>query len=126
MELINSHRELKVYQMAFKNAMDIYHLTKSFPKEETYSLTSQIRRSSRSVNSNIAEAFRRRQYPKSFLSKLSESEAEAGETQNWLDFSLACEYLSAENHQILDTEYDKIIGMLVIMQRYPEKWTIKP
>ena len=55
-----------------------------------------------------------------------ESEAEAGETQNWLDFSLACEYLSAENHRILDAEYDKIIGMLIIMQRYPEKWTIKP
>ncbi|MCK9639197.1 MAG: four helix bundle protein [Prolixibacteraceae bacterium] len=111
--------------MAFKNAMDIYHLTKKFPKEETYSLTSQIRRSSRSVNSNIAEAFRRRQYPKSFLSKLSESEAEAVETKNWLDFSLACEYLSVENHRIIDTEYDKIIGMLVIMQRFPEKWTIK-
>jgi len=124
MELIKSHRELKVYQKAFRSAMEIYQLTKAFPKEETYSLIDQIRRSSRSVNSNIAEAFRRRQYPKSFCSKLSESEAEAAETQNWLDFSLACQYLSPENHRILDDEYDHIIGMLVNMQKNPGKWTI--
>lgn len=124
MELIKSHRELKVYQKAFRSAMEIYQLTKVFPKEETYSLIDQIRRSSRSVNSNIAEAFRRRQYPKSFCSKLSESEAEAAETQNWLDFSLACQYLSSENHHILDDEYDNIIGMLVNMQKNPGKWTI--
>jgi four helix bundle protein len=124
MELIKSHRELKVYQKAFGTAMEIYRLSKHFPKKETYSLIDQIRRSSRSVNSNIAEAFRRRQYPKSFLSKLSESEAEAAETQNWLDFSLACQYLSAKKHQILDVEYDNIIGMLVNMQKHPEKWTI--
>ncbi len=124
MDLIKSHRELKVYQKAFKSAMEIYHLTKEFPKEKTYSLIDQIRRSSRSVNSNIAEAFRRRQYPKSFLSKLSESEAEAAETQNWLDFSLACKYLSPEKHRILDDEYDNIIGMLVNMQKHPESCTI--
>lgn len=111
--------------MAFRSAMDIFIITKDFPKEETYSLIDQIRRSSRSVNSNIAEAFRRRQYPKSFLSKLSESEAEAAETQNWLDFSLACHYLSAEKYNTLNEEYNHIIGMLVNMQRYPEKWTIK-
>jgi four helix bundle protein len=104
--------------------MEIYRLSKNFPKEETYSLIDQIRRSSRSVNSNIAESFRRRQYPKSFLSKLSESEAEAAETQNWLDFSLACQYLSPEKYQELDLEYDNIIGMLVNMQKHPEKWTI--
>lgn len=124
MKLINNHRELTVYQKAFACAMEIYSLTKEFPREETYSLIDQIRRSSRSVNSNIAEAFRRRQYSKSFLSKLSESEAEAAETQNWLDFSLACQYLSSEKHRILDDGYDNIIGMLVNMQKHPEKWTI--
>ena len=122
MELIKNHRELKVYQKAFCSAMEIFQLTKTFPKEETYSLIDQIRRSSRSVNSNLAEAFRRRQYPRSFCSKLSECEAEAAETQNWLDFSLACQYLSTENHRLLDDEYDKIIGMLVTMQKYPDKW----
>jgi four helix bundle protein len=80
MEIINSHHELKVYKMAFSNAMKIYQLSRTFPKEETYSLTDQIRRSSRPVCSNIAEAFRRRRYPKS-------SEAEAAETQNWLSFA---------------------------------------
>ena len=124
MEIIKSHRELKVYQLAFKNAMNIYEITKSFPKEETYSLTDQIRRSSRSVCSNISEAFRRRKYPKSFSSKLNESEAETAETQNWIDFALACNYISTESHQIIDKECDNIIGMLVIMQRHPDKWGI--
>lgn len=94
MDIIRSHRELKVYRLAFQNAMKIYLLTKSFPKEETYLLTDQIRRSSRSVCSNIAEGFRRRKYPKSFSSKLNESEAEAAETQNWLDFALECNYIT--------------------------------
>jgi len=74
---IRTHRELEVYKLAFKTAVEIYHLSKSFPKEETYSLTDQIRRSSRSVCANIAEAFRKRKYPKHFVSKLSDSEAEA-------------------------------------------------
>lgn len=124
MEIIKSHRELKVYQLSFKIAMEIYKLSKAFPKEETYSLTDQIRRSSRSVSSNISEAFRRRKYPKSFSSKLNESEAEAAETQNWLDFAVECGYISKENHQLVDKEYENIIGMLVNMQRYPEKWSI--
>jgi len=124
MEIIKSHRELNVYQIAFKNAMKIYEISKTFPKEETYSLTNQIRRSSRSVCSNIAEAFRRRKYPKSFSSKLNESEAEAAETQNWLDFAFECNYILEETHHSLDKEYDIIIGMLVNMQRHPDKWGI--
>ncbi|HAQ20012.1 MAG TPA: four helix bundle protein [Prolixibacteraceae bacterium] len=124
MEIIKSHRELKVYQSAFSNAMKIYSVSKSFPKEETYSLTDQIRRSSRSVCSNIAEAFRRRKYPKSFSSKLNESEAEAAETQNWLDFALECNYISIETHELIDKEYENIIGMLVNMQRHADKWGI--
>ena len=124
MEILKSHRDLKVYQCAFKYAMRIYSLSKSFPKEETYSLTDQIRRSSRSVSSNIAEAFRRRKYIKSFCCKLNESEAEAAETQNWLDFALNCNYITLEEHHIINKEYDNIIGMLVNMQKYSDKWEI--
>ena len=124
MEIIKSHRELRVYIKSFEKAMEIFAFSKTFPREELYSLTDQIRRSSRSVSSNIAEAFRRRKYPKSFASKLNESEAEAAETQNWLDFALSCEYVQPEIHKELDTAYDEIIGMLVMMQKHPEKWSI--
>ena len=123
MKVIKSHRELEVYQLAFQASMKIYVLTKSFPREELYSLTDQIRRSSRSVSANISEAFRRRKYPKSFCNKLNESEAEAAETQNWLDYSLSCSYMSKEIHSELDREYENIIGKLVNMQKYPENWT---
>ena len=124
MDRINNHRELRVYQRAFEAAMKIFELSKSFPREETYSLTDQIRRSSRSVSANISEAFRKRIYPKSFISKLSDSEAEAAETQNWLDFALKCGYITTEAHLSLDNEYNDIIGMLVNMQRNPDKWSI--
>lgn len=124
MEIIKSHRELNVYKLAFSSSMKIFSLSKSFPKEEIYSLTDQIRRSSRSVCSNIAEAFRRRKYPKAFSSKLNESEAEAAETQNWLDFAFECEYINIEAYHLLDKEYENIIGMLVNMQKHPEKWSI--
>jgi len=77
MEKIKTHRELRVYQLSFEAGMEIFRMTKSFPKEETYSLTDQIRRSSRSVSGNLAEAFRKRRYPKAFVSKLSDSEGEA-------------------------------------------------
>ena len=87
---IRSHKELDVYKDSFNAAMRIFEISKGFPREETYSLTDQIRRSSRSVCSNTAEAFRKRRYPKAFISKLSDSEAEAAETQTWLDFSLSC------------------------------------
>ena len=124
MEIIKSHRELRVYQKSFEVSMEIFRLTKGFPKEETYSLTDQIRRSSRSVSSNIAEAFRRRKYPKSFGSKLNESEAESAETQNWLDYALACNYINLDDHKKLDERYNEILGMLVKMQQSPNKWTI--
>jgi four helix bundle protein len=124
MEIIKSHRQLRVYKMAFITAMKIFVISQTFPKEEIYSLTDQIRRSSRSVSSNIAEAFRRRKYPKSFLNKLNESEAEAAETQNWLDFALSCNYITETTHQSLDQDCENITGMLVSMQKQPEKWTI--
>ena len=114
-----------MFQSAFKSSMEIFFLTKSFPKEEVYSLTSQIRRSSRSVSANIAEAFRKRRYEKAFISKLCDSEAEAAETQVWLDYSLECGYMSNDICQRVYQDYEKIIGMLVMMINHPEKWSFK-
>ena len=120
---IRSHRELEVFILSFGNAMKIFEISKGFPKEETYSLTDQIRRSSRSVCANIAEAFRKRKYPKSFISKLSDSESEAAETQTWLDFSLSCKYITETEHHDLNETYDKILGKLVTMSLHPENWS---
>lgn len=119
-----THRELDVYRMAFEAAMRIFQLTKGFPKEETYSLTDQIRRSSRSVCSNIAETWRKRRYEAAFVSKLNDAEAEAAETQVWLEFSVKCNYLDADIGHELYATYDNILGKLVTMIRHPEQWTI--
>ena len=124
MEKIKTHRELKVFQLSFEVGMEIFRITKSFPKEELYSLTDQIRRSSRSVSGNLAEAFRKRRYPKAFVSKLSDSEGEAAETQVWLDYALECGYLDKETHAVLNDKYDHIIAMLVNMSIKPENWVI--
>jgi len=105
MNLIKSHKELIVYQLAFKVSMEIFKITKIFPKDEVYSLTSQIRRSSRSVCSNLAEAFRKRRYKKAFVSKLSDSEGETAETQVWLDYAFECEYIPEEAYSRLINEY---------------------
>jgi len=123
MNAIRSHKELIVYQLAFKVSMEIFTITRKFPKEEVYSLTSQILRSSRSVCANLSEAFRKRRYEKAFISKLSDSEGEAAETQVWLDYSIECEYISVEIYKSLFAEYEKIIGMLVNMHKHPEKWS---
>ena len=120
---IRSHRDLDTYKLAFKASMEIYELTKSFPVDEKYSLTDQIRRSSRSVCANLAEAFRKRKYPKHFISKLSDAESEAAETQTWLEFSLKCSYIDKDKYQTLDSKYEKVIGKLVNMALHPEKWT---
>ena len=120
---IRTHRELEVYELAFKIAVEIYKLSKLFPKEETYSLTDQIRRSSRSVCANLAEAFRKRKYPKHFVSKLTDSESEAAETQVWLDFALEFGYIDEETYARLDSSCNSVIGMLVTMSNQPEKWT---
>jgi len=103
--------------------MEIFRMTKSFPKEETYSLTDQIRRSSRSVSGNLAEAFRKRRYPKAFVSKLSDSEGEAAETQVWLDYALNCGYIDITIHTTLNDKYDHILAMLVKMINEPENWS---
>ena len=121
---IRTHRELEVYKIAFAASMKIFDLSKSFPKVETYSLTDHMRRSSRSVCSNITETFRRRRYEKSFIAKLNDSEGEAAETQTWLEFSLECDYINKKDFDFLINEYENVLGKLVIMSKQPQKWTI--
>jgi len=116
------HRELRVYQLAFETAVRIQQLTKAFPQEERFSLTDQIRRSSRSVCANIAEAWRKRRYPKHFVSKLSDADSEAAETQVWLEFALHFGYLSAEIYGELVDRYNRTCSQLSIMMDEPEKW----
>lgn len=122
MSVIKSHRDLRVYRAAFEAAMEIFELTKSFPPEERFSLVDQIRRSSRSVCQCIGESWRKRRYPKHFVSKLSDAETEAEETRVWLEFSLRCGYISQATFDDLDDRYDKILGQLVLMAANPEKW----
>jgi len=120
---IRSHNELETYNLAFQAAMDIFELTKKIPNEEKYSLTDQIRRSSKSVYANLAEAFRKRKYPKHFISKLSDCESEEAETQVWLQFSLECNCFDKNKYQAMVLTYDKILGKLVNMSLQPEKWS---
>jgi four helix bundle protein len=120
------HTDLDVYQRAFSAAMVVFRLSRNFPPEERYSLTDQVRRSSRSVCSNLAEGWRKRRYPASFVSKLNDSEGEAAETQSWLQFAVECGYLKGTDTRSLYTDYDYIIGMLVKMQNDPTRWTLTP
>ncbi|MCQ4138877.1 four helix bundle protein [Chryseobacterium sp. EO14] len=122
MPTIKFHQDLQVYQKSFDTAMEIYQLSKIFPKEERYSLTDQIRRSSRSVSANISEAWGKRKYEKSFIAKLTDSECEARETQTWLQFALACNYINEEQFKILNNQYNQIIGMLVNMMSQSQNW----
>jgi four helix bundle protein len=121
---ITRHMELEVYQKAFAAAMRIFELSKSFPAEERYSLTYQVRRSSRSVCANQAEAWRERIYKAHFASKLNDSEAEAAETQTWLQFAVECGYLAREAATELYKEYESVIAMLVSMRNHPEDWCV--
>ncbi len=117
---INSYRELRVYQAAIEAAMKIFELTKTFPKEEIYSMTDQMRRSSRSVCSNIGEAWRKRRYKAAFIAKLNDSETEATETQVWLELAFRSGYISQEINDELFAEYESIIAQLVVMINQPE------
>lgn len=119
---LQGHRDLKVYRLAYRLAMEIFEASKEFPKEEKYSLTDQIRRSSRSVTANIAEGFRKRQYPKMFVSKLADADGEATETQVWLDFARDCKYLPVERYADLVKEYEEVGRMLGSMMSTPEKF----
>lgn len=119
---MSTFRDLKVYQKAFKLAMDIFNLTKSFPEEEKYGLTSQIRRSSRSVYSLIAEAYRKRKYPAHFVSKTTDADMENSETQVWLDFSLSCKYINRDVYKDYLTSSEEVGKMLNHMIENPEKY----
>jgi four helix bundle protein len=121
-ERIESFRDLNVYKAAFELQQEIFTITKSFPKEELFSLTDQMRRSSRSIGANIAESWQKRRYVAHFVSKLSDADGEQAETQHWLDTSFACKYISNEEHRKL-LEKCKVIGrMLGKMLREPQKW----
>jgi len=121
---IQSYKELRVYQAAMQAARRIFELSKSFPAGEKYSLTDQIRKASRSVCSNIGEAWRKRRYRAHFISKLSDSEGEAEETRVWLEISLNCGYRSDADASDLDQKYDRILAQLVNMIEHPEQWVI--
>ena len=123
-EKIIAHGQLEVYRKAFETAMVIFELSKKFPKEETYSLTDQIRRSSRSVCANLAEAWRKRRYEASFISKLNDVEAEEAETQSWLEFASACGYLKKEEASDLRSTYERIIGTVVGMINHADSWIL--
>src|SRR4030042_281642 len=123
-KLIRTHHDLDVYQTAFDLAMKIFQRSKSFPKEERYSLTDQVRRSSRSVCTNLVEAWRKRRYEASFLSKLNDAEAEGAETQVWLEFAVQCGYLGAETGQELSASYDAILGTIVTLINNPQPWLL--
>jgi four helix bundle protein len=122
---IRSFRDLIVWQKAMDAAMEIFELTKKWPSEEKYSLTDQIRRSSRSVPANISEAWRKRRYPAMWVSKLSDSEGEAAETQTHLEIAKRCKYLTEEDRLRIDALYEEILAMLVAMIDQPEKWSIR-
>jgi len=119
---INSFKDLIVYQKAYKLAMEIFEISKEFPKEEKYSLTDQIRRSSRSVTSCIAESWAKRRYLKYFVNKLTDSLGEEYETETWLDYSQDCKYITEKKHEELLSGYDEVRKMLISMINNPDKW----
>jgi four helix bundle protein len=125
-ERIASFRDLRVYQLAFSTQQEIFELSKGFPKEEKYSLTDQIRKSSRSVGANIAEAWQKRRYPAHFVSKLSDSDGEQAETQHWLDTAVACEYITTAKHAALMESMQSIGRMLGRMIATPEDFCQNP
>ena len=122
---ITSHRELLVWQEAMDLAMEVFALSKSFPADERFSLTDQIRRSSRSVAANLSEAWRKRRYEAAFLSKLNDAEGEAAETQTHLEIAHRCGYLSAGRLQALDSRNETLLAHLVTMSSQPEKWILR-
>ncbi len=125
MALYKKHTDLPVYQAGFSAAMEIFQISKGFPKEETYSRTDQIRRSSRSVCANVAETWRKRRSEAFFVSTLNISEAEAAETQTWLQFAVECGYISADQARPLYQKYDEFLAQLVHLIESPQPWLRK-
>ncbi|WP_341529972.1 four helix bundle protein [Nostoc sp. UHCC 0302] len=124
-EPIRNHKDLETYQMAFDAAMKIFEFSKKFPTEERYSLTDQIRRSSRSVCANMAEAWRKRRYEAAFVAKLNDCDSVAAETQTWIEFAVKCNYLDVESGRELYGTYNRILGGLVNMITNPSPWLMK-
>ncbi len=123
--LVRDHRNLRVFGSARDAAMRIYELSEEFPIEERYSLTAQIRRSSRSVCANIAEGWQKRRYPASFVAKLVDAAGEADETRVWIDFARRCGFLEPQDAAVLETSYDGVLASLVAMQRRPRDWHVR-
>jgi len=121
----NGYKDLKVFKLSYRLAMDIFEITKTFPKEEKYSLVDQMRRSSRSVPTNVAEAWKKRLYPKMFISKAIDAAGEAGETEVWLDFSRDARYMTREKYAELISGYDEVNRMLYGMIDKPERFSIR-
>jgi len=121
---ITHHWQLAFYKLSVETAMQLFGLTKTFPKEEMYSLTDQGRRSSRSVSGHVSEGWRRRRYEAASCDKLNGAEAEAAETQTWIEYSVRCGYITAKEGRDLHRAYDRIIGKLVRMQNNPEPWLL--
>ena len=119
---MGNYRTLLAYQKAFEVAMEIFEISKSFPPEEKFSLTDQIRRSSRSVCTNLAESYKRRRYKDYFISKLNDSETENAETQVWLDFSIACKYIAQAKYNVLIVKNDEVGKLIWYMINNPEKY----
>lgn len=122
---IKYHWQLDVYKLSVDAAMRIFELTKKFPREGMYSLTDQIRRSSRSVSGQIAEGWRKRKYEASFVNKLNDSEGEGAETQSWLEYAVKCGYMERSTGRELHRAYDRILGKLVNMGNNPEPWLLQ-
>jgi four helix bundle protein len=121
-----THRwQLEVYQLSIEAGMSLFELSKKFPREEMYSLTDQVRRSLRSVSTHISEGWRRRRYEAAFCEKLNGAESEAAETQTWIEYSVRCGYVTAEEGRKLHRSYDHIMGKLVNMQNKPEVWLLQ-
>ena len=125
MKALRHHWELEVYKLSVEAGMELFQFSKTFPAEEKYSLTDQVRRSLRSVSAQIAEAWRKRRYEAAFLAKLNDAEAEAAETQVWMEYAVKCEDLRRDAGQRLHTLSDNIIGKLVNMANRPEPWLLK-
>lgn len=126
MRLVRHYRELDVYQNAMNLTIKIFELTKRWPSEERFNLTDQIRRSSRSVCTNLAEAWRKRRYKAAFVAKLSDSETEAAETQVSAEIAMRCRYCDEKAFREIDEAYERVLGQIVRMAGQPEKWLIKP
>ena len=123
--MVRTYKELEVFKRAVELAMAIFELSKRFPAEERYSLTDQLRRSSRSVCANIGEAWRKRRYKPAFISKLSDFETEAAETQVWIEIARRCHYVTAEEASYLDEECDHVMAQLISMIEGADKWIIR-